>query len=438
MNPMKIKPHRFKGTRDILPEDMLNKERLLEIIRRVFKAYGFSPIETPAFEYKNILEGKYGEESEKLFYRLAYKGGKKLALRYDLTVPLARFVAMHQNEITFPFKRYQIQTVWRAEKAQLRQGRFREFLQCDVDTVGTSKLTADAEIIALTVELMKKLGIKNTVTRINHRKLLKSMVASAGYSPNQEVEVLRILDKLDKIGKGEVKEKLTEVCGDKSKADKLLELTSLDFNNAKLSRLEGVDELRELKELLHAYGVPSHLVAFDFSLARGLDYYTGIVFETKLKRLEHIGSLSGGGRYDNLIGIFAGRQIPAVGTTIGIDRIITAMEQLKLMEDKKTLTQILFVDFDKPNLTRRALLLVSRCREEGLAVEFYQGRKGKDIKGQLGYANDLGIPLVAFIGDEEFRDNSVQIKNMQTGEQVIIPQENLVARVTELIKSLEV
>ena len=430
---MRIKPRIFRGTRDSFPQDMFPKEWLLTEIRKIFRSYGFAPIETPAFEFVDILNGKYGGEGEKLFYRLSYKDGNTLALRYDLTVPLARFVAMHLNEIVFPFKRYQIQPVWRAERAQLRQGRFREFYQCDVDIVGSDKLTSDAEIIALTKDIMERIGLTDIIIRINHRALLRAMVRVAGYADKYELEVLRALDKLDKIGKAGVEKELMKISDDKAKAEKLFELTSMKLDSSELKGLDGVKELLELNGLLSVMGVPTDAYTFDLSLARGLDYYTGVVFEVKLRSLKHIGSLSGGGRYDKLIGVFAGRDIPAVGTTIGLDRILTALEQLDLIPKERSRLTLLFANFGVKEFTQVSLSLVRKCRLKGINADFYHGKK--DIRAQLGYASELYIPYIAFIGEEEYNSSTVKIKDMQSSKQIILSQGNFVDEFLELIKS---
>ncbi len=431
----KIQPRIFKGTQDFLPEEMLKKQYLIDKIRAVFMRFGFEPAETPAFEYHEILMGKYGEEGEKLIYPLAYKGGRTLALRYDLTVPLARMTAMHP-ELPMPFKRYQIQPVWRAEKAQIRQGRFREFYQCDVDTVGTDSLLADAEIIAMTDHCLRALGIENFLTKFSSRKLLYGIARHYGATDETLGEFTRVIDKVDKIGPDAVVNALLD---SKNLNQRTLIDTCIEFmvmasdrkkdTKTKLEYLEktfgkqpeifaGIAEVRQISAALKSLGVDEARWVFDPALARGLAYYTGPVFETVLPDHPHIGSLAGGGRYDDLIGLYAGRRVPAVGTTIGIDRIITAMTQLGLMPDTGTSTDVLVCLFDE-DCAPAALVAAAKLRDAGLNVmNWFEPTK---LKKQFNYADKRGIRVVAVLGPDEVARGEITLKDMTTGEQQNVP-----------------
>ncbi|MBU1950730.1 MAG: histidine--tRNA ligase, partial [Candidatus Eisenbacteria bacterium] len=346
-----ITPKTFRGTRDFLPEVMVARSDLIDRIRGTFELYGFSPLETPAIEYMETLAGKYGDEGEKLLYKLAYKGGDVLALRYDLTIPLARVAAQNPN-LPKPFKRYQIQPVWRADRPQIKQGRFREFYQCDVDIVGSDSLAADAEILAMTVETLTRLDIGPFTVRINHRELLAAIIRAAGIPDDALMTASRCLDKWDKIGAGGVRAEMENEGFDAAVIQRLLASVDEDPKESSLARMgklestvrkfggsEGLEKMKEIFQLLEALGVDEKRIAFWPSLARGLDYYTGPIFETFHDDLPHMGSLTGGGRYDNLIGIFLGEQIPATGTTIGIDRILAALQQTNRLQMAPSKTQ---------------------------------------------------------------------------------------------------
>ncbi|MBN1754702.1 histidine--tRNA ligase [bacterium] len=420
-----IKPRLYRGMRDLNPEEAQIQEGVLDVVKSIFLKYGFIPLKTPAIEYLDILAGKYGPESENLFYTLSYKDGRTLALRYDLTVPLARFIGMNQHQLPRIYKRYQIQNVWRAERAQPQKGRFREFLQCDVDTVGTTSLVADAEILALSIECLSKLGFQNYVIKLNHRKLLRGLLNSVGIDAQGELTVCRILDKLDKIGRAGVQEELTgsglnqkqtesifsffDLSGsNKDKIDYLKEELNTDLVNL------GLRELKEVFELLTSFGIPSDKVIFDTSLARGLDYYTGLIFETVLPDHPQIGSLTGGGRYDDLIGMFSNREIPAVGTTIGVDRIITALNAVSHNPFQKAQGSVLVTALDS-QFQKVSIQLAASLRKHGISVNLFPESEG--IRFQLSYANKMGYRFVILIGEEEVRNMKFTLKNMTTGSQ---------------------
>ncbi|MCC6572068.1 MAG: histidine--tRNA ligase [Chitinophagales bacterium] len=427
-----IQPRTFKGARDFLPEQMLHRERITQVMRQTFKKYGFAPIETPAIEYLDVLTGKYGEDADRLIYRLNYKNGSKdeAALHYDLTVPFSRVVAMNPD-LAMPFKRYQIQPVWRADRPQPHQGRFREFYQCDVDCVGSSSMVIDAEMVAITYEVLSQLGFEGFLIKINNRKILNGITQYVGLDASWTLEVCRSIDKLDKVEWSEVRKELT----DKNIAEdaiaklefllqKELTLTNLE---AELSAVEvaqeGIRELKQVFAYLDILGIPASAYRFDISLARGLDYYTGPIFETKLPAHPHIGSLTGGGRYDTLIGMFTGKDMPSVGTTLGLDRIFTAMQQLNLLEDVKTSTQVLVANFGDDTM-QDALSLVKSLRENNVNTEFYP--EPAKMKKQFAYCDKKKIPYVCIIGETEKAAQKVSVKNMQTGEQHVVSLEELV------------
>jgi histidyl-tRNA synthetase len=427
-----IQPRTFKGARDFLPEQMLHRERITQVMRQTFKKYGFAPIETPAIEYLDVLTGKYGEDADRLIYRLNYKNGSKdeAALHYDLTVPFSRVVAMNPD-LAMPFKRYQIQPVWRADRPQPHQGRFREFYQCDVDCVGSSSMVIDAEMVAITYEVLSQLGFEGFLIKINNRKILNGITQYVGLDASWTQEVCRSIDKLDKVEWSEVRKELTDknIAEDAIAKLELLLQKELTLTNleAELSAVEAAQEgIRELKQVfayLDILGIPASAYRFDISLARGLDYYTGPIFETKLPAHPHIGSLTGGGRYDTLIGMFTGKDMPSVGTTLGLDRIFTAMQQLNLLEDVKTSTQVLVANFGDDTM-QDALSLVKSLRENNVNTEFYP--EPAKMKKQFAYCDKKKIPYVCIIGETEKAAQKVSVKNMQTGEQHVVSLEELV------------
>lgn len=435
----KIEPKVFKGTRDFLPQEMIHRDRIIGVMKSTFEKYGFEPLETPALEYWDVLTGKYGEEGERLMYRLDYKGGYEVALRYDLTVPLSRVIAMYPT-LPKPFKRYQMQPVWRADKPQLRQGRFREFYQCDVDTVGSPSMLVDAEIIALTHEILASLGFASFRIRINNRKILAGIVEYTCGDQSRSADICRCIDKLEKVGMDGVQEELDRCEVPEESARRLLKLLeiSLDTENT-FAEVEkelgdsdiGVAGLREMKEVidyLDGFGVPRERFSFDLYLARGLDYYTGPIFETVLPDQPHIGSLAGGGRYDELIGLFSGVDVPATGTTIGLDRIYTAMVQLNMLEDVKTKTQVLVTLFDQ-DLTDQSIKMAVELRENRINAEIYFEKA--NLKKQFTYAHKKGIPYVIILGPDELDRGEVSMKNMATGEQQTIQRDGLISHLRE-------
>lgn len=420
----KIEPRIFKGTRDFLPDEMIHREEIQKVMRSVFQKYGFEPIETPAIEYLNILTGKYGEDADRLIYRLNYKMGTKdeAALHYDLTVPFSRVIAMNRD-LPKPFKRYQIQPVWRADTPQPKQGRFREFVQCDIDAVGSKSMLVDAEIICIVNEILTGLKFKDFLIKINNRKILNGLVSYIGLDSEWTGEICRSIDKLDKVSFDEVAVELKT----KNVPDKVVEklksvvaggrITIADAE--KLMKVnpvgeEGVNELKDLMAFLVSMNVPKDNFVFEISLARGLDYYTGPIFETTLPKHPHIGSLTGGGRYDDLIGSFSGIETPAVGTSLGLDRILSAMKQLGMLDKAQTRTKILVTSFSKETILD-SLRLTSEFRKYGINTEIYH--EPVKLKSQFSYADKKGIQYVAILGEDEIKNHSVTIKDMVAGEQ---------------------
>jgi histidyl-tRNA synthetase len=417
--------------RDYLPADMLVREEMLDKVRKTFRLWGFAPLATPAIEYKEILAGKYGDTADRLIYSLAHSDG--LALRYDLTVPLSRAIAMYP-ELPMPFKRYQIQEVWRAERAQPQQGRFREFLQCDVDIAGTSSLAADGEILALSIKILGELGFPNAVTRVNHRKILRGLMEVSNFPPGDEMEICRVVDKLDKLGEHGVRNELLSEGFNSESIEKLFSVILTQGSNDELLNLiegryggnlriaEGVNDIRAVLISARNFGAPEDKLKITLALSRGLDYYTGTIFESAIPEQPHIGSLTGGGRYDDLIGLFSGKEIPAVGITIGLDRILAALADAGKISSKSTPTKILVSVFDEKHLPD-SIGLARDLRNSGIAADVYLG--DKKLKQQFAYADKLKIPFVAILGEDEINKGTVALKNMTTGDQSEVSFEEL-------------
>jgi len=410
-----IKPKILKGFRDFLPQQMAIRQKVFGIVKNVFESYGFDPIETPSLEYAEILLGKYGEETDKLIYRFKDQGNRDVALRYDLTVPLSRVIAQYP-EIPKPFKRYQIQPVWRADKPQ--KGRYREFTQCDIDAIDSSSPLADAEIIAIIYNILREIGFEKFIIRINSRQVLFSIMEKAGVSKNKIPSVIRSIDKLDKISLEEVKQELITKNTNPEIIQKIFELiqeTSPDLF------------LQNVLLFVEKLGVPDRFFKFDPTLARGLDYYTGPIYETVVEKPK-IGSITGGGRYDKLIGMFTGKDIPACGTTIGVDRIIDVIEELNLWpEFSSTATQVLITLFDKFSLNQ-AIEISQILRFENINTEIYlnfEDRLGKQLK----YADKKGIPFAIIFGPEEAQKNTVILRNLKTRIQKEIQKSNLIKEI---------
>lgn len=428
--------NRASGTRDLLPETMIRRLSVIETVRGVFARFGFLPLETPAIERIETLMGKYGAEGDQLIYKIlkrgegGVRGEVDLALRYDLTVPLARVVAMNPG-LSMPFKRYQIQPVWRADRPQ--KGRFREFYQCDVDTVGCEEMWADAEALAVVDSALRALGFAGFTIKLNHRALLRALVEEVG-AGDRETGVLVAIDKLDKIGKKGVTAEL-ERCGlDSAAIERLWSL--IDLGGAEGLELlreqlpaasQALAQLDEVLEYTAAMGVPSGTVRFDPTLARGLSYYTGPVFEVVVEK-PAIGSIAGGGRYDNLIGIFGKKSVPAVGVSLGLERILVVMEELGMFGELPTATtQVLVTVFDDDSRVL-ALEQAAALRQAGINAEVWMKAPGK-LGKQFKYANKAGIARVLTCGPKEREEGQVTLKHMESGEQWTGPLDQAIARI---------
>lgn len=435
-----------KGTRDYSPEIMVKRNYIFDTIKNVFKLYGYMPLETPAMENLSTLMGKYGEEGDKLLFKilnsgdflspipeaeLSAKNSLKLTnkisekgLRYDLTVPFARFVVQHQSEITFPFKRYQIQPVWRADRPQ--KGRYREFYQCDVDVVGSDSLLNEVELIQIVDEVYRRLQLRVRLL-INNRKILAGIAETIGY-PDKLTDITVAIDKMEKIGIENVNAELREKGLVEEAILKLQPILNLEGSNeeklqqlrtilqASPTGLKGIEELTQVFDYLNTMPVQTE-IKLDLTLARGLSYYTGAIFEVKALDAE-MGSITGGGRYDDLTGIFGLKNVSGVGISFGADRIFDVMTQLNLFpEDANTTTRILFVNFGN-NEERFCLPLLRQLRNEGINAEIYP--EAAKMKKQMAYADKKNIPFVALVGENEIKEDTVSLKNMTTGEQTNI------------------
>lgn len=448
-----IKPSIPKGTRDFLPEQMLRRQYVINIIKTVFEKYGYQPLETPSIEKLDVLSGKYGEEGDQLMFKILKRGtgiekvGKKiqefsitkfrdivdLGLRYDLTVPLCRVIAMYQNEITLPFKRYQIQPVWRGDRPQ--KGRYREFFQCDADNVGSASMMADAETITIINEILTILGFEKFKIKINNRKILTGIVEYSGVNVNRGIDVCIAIDKFEKIGIDGVKKELLQREIPDNAINKILPILEIKGDSKNIlndvSQLlsvseigaEGVEEIKELFSYLKSMGIAEENYIVDLYLARGLTYYTGPIFESVVEEPK-IGSLTGGGRYDELIGMFSGNNIPATGTTLGIERIIDVMTELDMMPDTKTSTKVLVTVFSDETKDA-SIKLVQKLRTAGVNSEIFFETGG--LKKQFKYANKLGIPYVVVMGPDEIDKNEASLKDMKSGEQNQLPIDKIIS-----------
>jgi len=445
------KPGIPKGTRDFSPLEMARRNYIFDTIKGVFAKYGFQQIETPAMENLSTLMGKYGEEGDKLLFKILNSGdwisplrekmqddlsiGKatttvsEKGLRYDLTVPFARFVVQHRDEIQFPFKRFQIQPVWRADRPQ--KGRYREFYQCDVDVVGTDSLVSELELIEIVEEVYEKLGIR-VCLHINNRKILAGIAETIG-QPDKITDITVAIDKLDKIGIENVNKELIEKGLPEEAVEALQPILNLTGDNrTKLEQLKtvlagsetgckGIEEMTTIFDLIDAAGVGLN-IELDLCLARGLNYYTGAIFEVKARDVQ-MGSITGGGRYDNLTGIFGMPGVSGVGISFGADRIYDVLTELNLYPaDLQTTTELLFVSFGEAEL-RYALTWAKALRTKGLRIEVYP--EPTKMKKQMGYADAKQIPFVAIVGGDEMAAGKVMLKNMTTGEQQLMTQEKV-------------
>ncbi len=443
MAAVKIVPRLPKGMRDFLPADMLKREYVFGIVREVFHLYGFEPLQTPILELKETLYGKYGEDAEKLIYSSQHPGGKEeVAMRYDLTVPLARVVAQYENQIKMPFKRYQLSPVFRAERPQ--RGRYREFFQCDADIVGISGMVADAEIIGLITTALRRLGFTQFVVKINNRKLLTGMGQYSGVTDAQLPDLYRSIDKFDKIGAEGVQKELIERGIAPNAVSRMIELittrqpglANLDYVEEVMGKIpaaeEGLRELRELAGHLEMTNVPKGNYEFDFTMVRGLGYYTGPIFETNITE-PNLGSVTGGGRYDDLVGMFRKESLPNVGTSLGIERIIDLMEILQLYPPNivGTVVETLVTIFDADSRPA-ASKLAADLRADGVRTELYMQDKG--LGKQLEYANKKGIPLVAIQGPEEIAAGVIKLKRLSDGTEISVDRNAAAQKIITMLR----
>ncbi|HET6883718.1 MAG TPA: histidine--tRNA ligase [Pirellulales bacterium] len=425
--PNRIEPRTLKGFRDYLPDAMMARERLIDTARRVYRSYGFSPIDTPALEYLEILTGKGGEETDKQLYRFEDHGGRSVGLRFDLTVPLARFVAEHISELGTPFKRYHIATVWRGENTQ--RGRYREFMQCDFDTIGTKSPAADVETALVIHDLMRAIGFEDFTIRVNNRMVLNGLLQRLNLA-EKSAAILRALDKLGKAGREAVADEMQRVAGaGPEQADDVLKLSELTGSNDEILRQlrplvagsevgqEGVARLTELLAAVEAGGVPPERIKLDVSIARGLDYYTGTIFETFLDQLPGIGSVCSGGRYDDLASLYTNQQLPGIGASLGLDRLLAAMEELGMLSKVATPAEVFVVYFVAERL-HDYLRMAARLRNAGLGVEVYP--EAKRLGQQLKYADRRGFKVAIIAGEDELAVGNCQIKNLASGVNRIV------------------
>jgi histidyl-tRNA synthetase len=443
--PKRVDPQRLKGFRDLMPAAMSVRLHVIETLRGIFELHGFAPLETPALEYAATLEGKYGED-ERLIYRFEDQGGRKVGMRYDFTVPLARVVAMHLNEIALPWKRYQIGPNWRGENPQF--GRYREFYQCDVDIVGAASMLADAEVVSIYREGLEKLGFHGFRVLINNRKVMSGLARSAGVADEQAGLIFRAIDKLDKIGPEGVRAEMIKSGIDEPTASRALDLflkgagvRSFADNRALLAEVrsplssdpvasEGLDELGQILDALEMMGGDLDRYRVELTLARGLDYYTGPVFEVIVDEPK-IGALGGGGRYNELMSLFAGRSLPTTGASFGMERIVDVIMELGMFEPRQTPSRALVTVFDgTPASMGASLKLASELRAEGVPCEVYMN-PGDKLGKQFAYADKLGMEYAIVLGPDEVTSGGATIKALKEP----LPNQRTVAR-DELIRML--
>lgn len=428
----RIKPQTLRGFRDFLPDQMMAREQLIDTARSVYRSYGFAPIDTPALEYAEVLLGKGGEESDKQVFRFTDQGERDVAMRFDLTVPLARFVAQYSQELGTPFRRYHIGPVWRGERPA--RGRFREFLQCDFDTIGTLSNSADIETLFVINDLLERIGIERFTIRVNNRKVLNGLLETCGLQ-HQAVGILRCLDKLDKIGRDAVQAEMQEKVGVPSEAAaRVLDMAQLSGDPEHillaLDRMltgsptgqQGLQHLQELFTCVAACGWPAGRVVLDVAIARGLDYYTGTIYETILGDLPGIGSVCSGGRYDNLAELFTAQQLPGVGASLGLDRMLAALEELGRTQKSSTPAPVLVTMFDSEHLSQY-LQMGRTLRKAGIGTEVYP--EARNLGRQMKYADRRGFRFCLIAGPDEFAANQWQIRDLRLGTQSSVTAANV-------------
>ena len=426
MSTSKIQPRILKGFRDYLPQITIPRTEMIDRIKEVFLSFGYVPIDTPALEYADILLGKGSAETDKQLFRFLDNGGRDVALRFDLTVPLARFSAMHLNDLGLPFRRYHIAPVWRAEKPQ--RGRFREFMQCDFDIIGTRSMVADAEILALIHQALTAVGVPHRI-RLNNRLILNGLLARLN-AEDKSTAVLRAIDKLEKLGRETVEHELESEAalsanaiadifafialseGAKSNGALLEELKTFFPSDEKARR--GILELEQIFTAAAGYGITDDVCTLDLRIARGLDYYTATVFETDLTALPEIGSICSGGRYDNLAALYSSQDLPGVGASIGLDRLLAALEELGRVAEKTSSAKVLVTCLD-PGTEAACFSLAKELRENGIAAELYPGPAKLGL--QLKYADRKHLDFAVIAGQEELDRGELTLKNLSTGTQ---------------------
>ena len=426
----KMTPRTLSGFMELLPQPQQQMERMMEILRRTYSLYGFTPLDTPVIEASEVLLAKGGGETEKQIYRFQ-KGDADLALRFDLTVPLAKYVALHYNDLSFPFRRYQIGKVYRGERAQ--RGRFREFYQADIDIIGDGKLdiTNEAEIPAIIYQTFTSLGLKRFQIRVNNRKILNGFYAMLGLT-EQSGDIMRTVDKLDKIGAEKVRTLLTDEVGVSAEsAGEILKFIAITGGNEQvLAALEsyrgrnevfdeGLDQLNTVVKYLSAFGVPAENFAVDLTIARGLDYYTGTVYETTLLDHPEIGSVCSGGRYDNLAEYYTDKQLPGVGISIGLTRLFYVLGEQGMLNPGLPTAPADVLILPMTAELAPAVTLATRLRAAGVRTQLYTEQK--KFKAKMSYADKLGVPYVVFLGDDEIAGNVVACKDMASGQQTTLP-----------------
>ncbi len=426
----KVAPRTLSGFMELPPKEQMKMEKMMSVLRDTYSLYGFTPLDTPVIESAEVLLAKGGGETEKQIYRFQ-KGESDLALRFDLTVPLAKYVAGHYSELSFPFRRYQIGKVYRGERAQ--RGRFREFYQADIDVIGDGKLDIlnEAEIPAIIYETFTRLGLKKFKIRVNNRKLLNGFYAMNGMS-EKAGEIMRTVDKLDKIGALKVKQLLIdEVKMLPDKSENVLDFMAICGTNAEvIERLElyrgmdatfdqGLDELIVVTKYLKEFGVPEENFAIDLTIARGLDYYTGTVYETEMTEHPEIGSVCSGGRYDNLAEYYTDKQLPGVGISIGLTRLFYVLNEQGLLSDEIVTAPCDALVLPMTEDLAPAVAAATALRQGGVRTQLY-GEK-KKFKAKIGYADKIGVPFAVLLGEDEVNEGVVSVKNMQTGEQRKMP-----------------
>lgn len=435
----KVEPKTLAGFMELLPEEQVIFNHMRDTIRSSYEKFGFLPLDTPIIEYSEVLLAKAGGETEKQIYRFT-KGDTDLSLRFDLTVPLAKFVAQNLYNLSYPFRRYQIGKVFRGERPQ--KGRYREFYQCDIDIIGDGELSVlnDAEIPSIIYTTFKNLGFDNFTIRVNNRKILGGFFAELGYE-DKITDILRIIDKVEKIGVETVKEILVEMEILPENVDRIIEFISIKGSASEvISKLRslnvknemfnlGIDELEIVSNNVEAFGLPAENYKIDLTIARGLDYYTGTVYETVLNDYPQIGSICSGGRYDNLAEFYTNKKLPGVGISIGLTRLFYQLKEAGLLKEiNKNISKVMIIPMVDD--IKECIKVATELRNNGVNTEIYYNQKS--IKGKFNYANKLGIPYVIVIGEDEIKNNTVAVKNMVTGNQVSV--KNDIREILEIIK----